>query len=563
MTLQSSADLRTQFKSLRTRSDVAALLGMSEERLIYLLYRVNPYSYRTFKLSKRSGGLRDISAPPWPLKVLQRRLSNILNSVYDPPRAVHGFVPGRSIVSNAQTHVGKRWILNIDLKDFFPSIHFGRVQGLFSGKRYNLPSEVSLVLAQICTHNAQLPQGAPTSPIISNMICNSMDYRLAKLARELRCNYSRYADDISFSTNQSQFPQELAIKGPDWSADSVVIGSQLNRLISGCGFVVNGEKKRLQVLDAHQEVTGLTVNQFPNVSRKYVRQIRAMLHAWGKFGYDAAEEEFLRRFDTRTRRSQPSFAEVVKGKIMFLRMVKGHDDGSFRKFARTLHRLDPDLIEDLPESPPYIQDSSGTGQWVKWFKEYSDLVYQMTVRKDGKESSGTAFAFSEKVIGTAGHTLVGQIWLSPPFADGQELSADKDTVRDESVDVGIIPFPSGLPKSIPIRYKTVQVGEQIAAIGYATPPGTQPALGLYPGIVESKAKSYDEATEIIHTTIDQSGGLSGSPVIDRGGKLIGIVIENSSLQVTEGFPGRIFHRVLPVAYLSKLTSHRSETAGAI
>ena len=162
--------------------DVAKLLDYRYSALVYQLYKVSDdEKYETFEIPKKAGGSRTITVPSRVLKLIQRRLAEVLQNTYKPKPVVYGFVPGKNIVDNAKMHKKKNWVLNIDLEDFFSSINFGRVRGMFIGKPYNLPASVATVLAQICIYKNQLPQGAPTSPVVSNMICAKMDSELQDL----------------------------------------------------------------------------------------------------------------------------------------------------------------------------------------------------------------------------------------------------------------------------------------------------------------------------------------------------------------------------------------------
>lgn len=332
-------DLRDQFDRLYTAQDVAKLLDISYSNLSWHIHR-KPSSqrYEPFTIKKKSGGLRQINAPKGGLKIIQSKLNQVLQAVYKPKPSVFGFVPGRNIVKNADQHKGQRYILNLDLEDFFPSIHFGRIMGMFMARPYERPKDVARTLAQICCHDTLLPQGAPTSPVISNMICSKMDSELQRIASQNRCWYSRYADDLTFSTSLQEIPKALAYHSPnDGSRRGVVeAGGRLEQIIKKNGFSINTDKVRLHIRNFRQEVTGLTVNVKPNVRRKYVRQIRAMLHAWEKFGLDAAQQEFLSVYDVQKHRGphhqNPNFRYVVRGKIEFLGMVRGHGDGIYIKF---------------------------------------------------------------------------------------------------------------------------------------------------------------------------------------------------------------------------------------
>jgi RNA-directed DNA polymerase len=345
---QNCEELRKQFLDLKEPRDVARLLEVPYHRLMYHI-SVLPENkrYRDFSIPKKSGRYRTISAPCTSLKILQRKLSQVLYSVYEPKSSVHGFVPARSILTNARKHSHKRFILNIDLKDFFHSIHFGRVQGIFMKPPYNLPKEVAVVLAKICCYSKRLPQGAPTSPIVSNMVCARMDSELRKLAKEFKCTYyTRYADDITFSTTLSQFPSELAYEDSE-SISKLFVGKKLTAIIEGNGFSINQDKVRLQHKSQHQEVTGLTVNQFPNVRRSFIREISAMLNAWDKFELESVEQRYREKCQkdfeisgyTPKIKEIPSYKEVLRGKINFLGMVRGKDNATYLTYSKWFHTL--------------------------------------------------------------------------------------------------------------------------------------------------------------------------------------------------------------------------------
>lgn len=329
-------ELQQEFFSLKRPGDIAKLLEVSYSQLIYHLYKMpQNEKYVEFLIPKKSGHPRTITAPITALKILQTKLSQVLYSVYEPKASVHGFLPSRSIVTNAKQHLRKRFVLNIDLEDFFGSIHFGRVRGIFIAPPYNLPEEVATVLAQICCHSNKLPQGAPTSPIVSNMVCTRLDSQLRLLAKDFKCTYTRYADDITFSTTLNNFPQEVAHVSTEQDNLRLVLGDRLISIIRSNGFDINEQKIRLQHRKQHQEVTGLTVNQFPNVSRDYVRKISSMLHAWDKFGLDSAEQRYVEKYSKEPRKFQeepPRFREILRGKINFLGMVRGKDDEIYRKY---------------------------------------------------------------------------------------------------------------------------------------------------------------------------------------------------------------------------------------
>ncbi len=380
----SNDELRTRFSSLTTREDIAQLLDVTDYKLRYHLYiSASNQRYKVFNIPKKSGRNRIISAPRSAIKILQQKLNQVLHSVYESKAPVHGFTLKKSVVTNASMHLRQRYILNLDLEDFFPSINFGRVRGLFLSAPYNCKPAVATVLAQICCHNNSLPQGAPTSPIISNMICAQMDSQLRRLAQKHRCIYTRYADDITFSTSLSRFPQSLAYNYDQFG--QLIIGKEMKQIIEDNGFKINLNKVRLQTRSHSQEVTGIIVNSKLNVSRRYVRQIRAMLHAWEKHGLDNAQTEFWAKHDDKWRNSsssKPSFKRVVKGKIAYLGMVRGKFDDIYLKFLTQLQKLAPELVKKSQVSKVELLELPCPEIWTEGKTDWKHLKAALHILQD-------------------------------------------------------------------------------------------------------------------------------------------------------------------------------------
>ncbi|MGI6510061.1 MAG: reverse transcriptase domain-containing protein [Erysipelotrichaceae bacterium] len=200
---------------IKARKEVAELIGIELKELNRVLYKEKVDNlYKTFNIPKKNGGVRVIHAPKDRLKYIQRKLSDKLAKIHQDYldknniKSVisHGFQKGKSIMTNAYVHNHKKFILNIDISDFFPSFNFGRVRGYFiKSKEFNFSKEVSTIIAQLACHDGKLPQGAPTSPMISNLIFNIVDLRILALAKKYKLDYTRYADDLSFSTNNKAF----------------------------------------------------------------------------------------------------------------------------------------------------------------------------------------------------------------------------------------------------------------------------------------------------------------------------------------------------------------------
>lgn len=280
----------------KTKPELAALLGVSPAFLTKVLYKLGVNTqYHQFDITKKSGGIRTISAPSDELKDIQSKLSGLLLDCKDVIHKnnkikctlSHGFERERSIITNAQIHRGKKNVLNLDLEDFFGSFNFGRVRGFFiSNRDFRLDPHIATVIAQIACFNNVLPQGSPCSPVIANFITNILDIRLSRLAKKNGCSYTRYADDITLSTRRNAFSYVI-IK----DLDNLILGSKLQGEIRRAGFFINDKKTRVQFKDSRQETTGLIVNKKVNVKSEYWRLTRAMAHNQFKKGQFQVKEQ--------------------------------------------------------------------------------------------------------------------------------------------------------------------------------------------------------------------------------------------------------------------------------
>jgi len=268
----------------RTEEELAAALGISQKELWFFAIhreRERQPHYITFAIPKRSGGKRLIMAPKRRLKMVQRKLLELLVEKLPVSEHAHAFRRGRSIRTGAEPHVGKRFVLKLDLKDFFPSVTFARVRGLLIAYGYSYP--VATTLTILMTEAERQPvevdgtifhvpvgerhcvQGAPTSPGLCNSLLLRLDRRLAGLAKKRGLVYTRYADDLSFS---GDVDRNAANK----------FRSLVNRIAGEEGFTVNRDKTRLMGQGNRQTVTGVVVNQVIGLSRQERRRLRAMAH---------------------------------------------------------------------------------------------------------------------------------------------------------------------------------------------------------------------------------------------------------------------------------------------
>lgn len=291
--------------------------------------------YKTFEIPKKSGGTRQICSPCGNLKWFQICINEILKVLYTPSPYAMGFVCGRSIVDNARMHTNQNYVFNVDLKDFFPSIDQARVWKRLQLAPFNFNQTISAIIAGLCSMSSiryvedkpfgkcyVLPQGAPTSPLLTNAICDTLDRRLHGLAKRFGLHYSRYADDITFSSMHNVYQPESVFR------------KELERIITEQYFTINSKKIRLNHCSKRQEVTGLTVGTKINVSRKYVKDLRSILHIWEKYGFDAAYATFYPRYKSekcQLHRGEPNLINVISGKLCYLKMVKGDNDPIYSK----------------------------------------------------------------------------------------------------------------------------------------------------------------------------------------------------------------------------------------
>ncbi len=333
---------------LHTASDLARLLGISVGRLRWLTFHRRTAAlvhYHRFDLPKKTGGLRRISAPKPQLKAAQQVVfTKLLGHLHDVARlgeSAHGFVATRSVVTNAAPHVGQAVVVNLDLRDFFPSVSFGRVRGLFRGMGYS--GVVATLLALVCTEpprvavdvdgrrvhvavgDRQLPQGACTSPALTNLLCRRLDARLRGIASKLGYRYTRYADDLTFS----------ATDGDDVSA----LLFRVRRVIVDEGFVEHPEKTRVMRHGRRQEVTGVVVNRRLAVPREDVRRLRAVLHQASRDGLAAQR----RPGPDGSLPSMASFVAKLRGQIAWVQMV---DRAKGDRLRRTLDALVDDVVKE-------------------------------------------------------------------------------------------------------------------------------------------------------------------------------------------------------------------------
>ncbi|MCO6497695.1 MAG: RNA-directed DNA polymerase [Chitinophagaceae bacterium] len=383
--------VRTQFAELQSKEDLVNLLSDAKTMLYgekckpiqlkSLTYYANPVlckkRYQTFTIKKKSGGERTINAPVKGLKSILRSLNFVLQCMYEAHEAATGFVLEKSIVDNAKKHVGHHYVLNMDLKDFFHTFDRNRVKMGFMSEPFNLKGEkepLAFLLASLCTHPFEidgevktvLPQGSPTSPTLTNILCKKLDRRLTGLAKRFGATYTRYADDITFSSPHNIYTDEEFNK-------------ELKRIIEeDQKLVINPKKTRLQKTGYRQEVTGLIVNDKVNIRRRYVKQIRIWLYYWEKYGYEKAEQIFKRDYIAdkgHVKNVNAHLVNVLDGKLEFLKMVKGENGNTYPQLKKRFDKL--------------VEKTNPLNQILNiWEQEGIEKAMNEYYKKDAQDSTG-------------------------------------------------------------------------------------------------------------------------------------------------------------------------------
>lgn len=348
--------IKNCFNSMKSKEDFLELLNYckiilyGEKISLFTIKQLNfhysqldnPKRYIKFEIKKKSGQLRTIHSPNATLKAIQRCLNLIFQILYVPHESAYGFIENKSIVGNARIHVGNNYVFNLDLKDFFPSIDQARIWGRLKYPPFNLNAEsgrleLANVVASLCCHKmevernvngnyikttkAVLPQGAPTSPILTNIICERLDWFLKIHADKNGVKYTRYADDITLSSMHNVYQ------------DNSPFIVRVKEIIQKQNFEIKDSKTRLQKRGYRQEVTGLTVNDKVNINKRYISQLRLWLHWWEKGEHDKIQNNYLKDKGN-VKNIKVDIQFVLMGKLEYLKMIKGIKNNQYVSLLR-------------------------------------------------------------------------------------------------------------------------------------------------------------------------------------------------------------------------------------
>lgn len=488
-------------KELSSVAELKSFLSVSDDELAVIAkHRIRMYTI--IPLKKKAGGTRFIQAPNSRLLYLQRKLLQVFEGMYSPRKVAHGFVEGRSAVTNAAQHIKRKHILNVDLKDFFPSISQDRINGLLF--TLGVPLDVCKRVCSICCVRNQLPQGAPTSPILSNMIAMKMDRQFMSFCKPHRIRYTRYADDLTFSvfTNpRSLFSGEVPTPG---KIEANLLSSELTEIVLSNGFTINEKKIRYFGPNSRKEVTGVLVSDTLNLRRTFVRNIRSMLFGIEKHGFPSAQIKFSTRYG-----NIASLREHLRGKISWLSQVKGINDAVYINLARRFNSIFPDY-------PLRIGHSIGE------VRDLSNWVLEADVKVVKKAKQGSAFFLDGFGLVTAYHCVDGakSIEVFHPHEPGTRYSVSVGKFckhRDLAILDHTVPtdkFLALTALSLPI-----QTGERVWILGY---PSFGPGSNLQ--VREAKVVGTQTKSAVKQFIVDGkiNQGNSGGPIVDGFDRVVGV-----------------------------------------
>jgi S1-C subfamily serine protease len=453
--------------------------------------------YSEFEIAKRSGKVRTITAPDRRLKIIQRKLAPLLGRLYRVRNPVHGFVLERSVKTNAEAHGRRRFVVNLDLKDFFPAITEKRIVGLM--RSLGVDKRVADIIARLCCHMGQLPQGAPTSPVLSNMICYRLDTDLLLVAKASRAIYTRYADDITFSSYQPPAPLFEAVVPAAGRFPPDLLAPELRATITSNGFVVHPDKAHYADRNSRRIVTGVKINAGLNVDRRYVRHVRAMLHSVEKLGLADAQTKHS------SSGGKGSLAGHLRGKIAYIAHLKGQTDPVVRSLAQRYNKSFTAKPIKLTPTPEERRDRS------VWVVEHA-------------EHTGTAFFLKGVGLVTAAHCVDGATEVNVLHPSKHTTTFTVEVLHfDKDRDLAVLDY-AAIPATefyeLEASAEAVAVTDTVTAMGYPE-WGLGERLNIRSG--EISLLTIQFGVQMIEVTQQLTQGMSGGPILNIAGEVVGII----------------------------------------
>ena len=323
--------MKSKYKFLNSQLEIEDISSILNVPFSQLIRHIENPNYTKFNIPKKSGGHREVFAPSHDLMKILHVVNKKLRSTYHmmQPKVVHGFTYKTlkekfldiGIKANAKMHVNKKCILNVDIKDFFPSISASGVREIFESPPFNYSRNTATGLALLLCYKGKLPAGAPTSPLISNFYCLKMDSDLLEISKSGNIVYSRYADDLTFSSDDI-IEAEFVVK--------------VSEILKVYGFETNRKKLRKALSFQAQYVTGIKVNQTLNLNRIYYRNLRAVLHSIEQVGISTS----MLKYKDKKRYflgDEHKFLSSVRSRIEYLGYIRGNNDVLYRELKNKLN----------------------------------------------------------------------------------------------------------------------------------------------------------------------------------------------------------------------------------
>lgn len=489
---------------LASEQALLAHLGIGRAEHLFL-NRHAGYRYHLKQVPKRRGGVRTLMIPDDRLKFFQQKLLRLLEPLYIVRAPVHGFVKGKSPITNAKVHAGRPFLLNVDLENFFGTVTRNRVEGVL--RALGLNSDVVRLIGTLCVANNQLPQGAPTSPILANMICYRLDRELMQFAASHRLRYTRYADDLTFSgfvppvgLFEAGIVPSSGLLGP------AQLSAALRQIISGNVFWINPGKVRFSDRKARKEVTGLVVNEFANVRRNFVRNLRAGLYRTERLGPEAAQLEHAAKFG-----EDASLEQALRGQLEWIAQVRGKSFGAYRTLGGRFNALYP--ARPVPIDPTYEE----VARRAVFVLEYGEAE---------QVSQGTAFLLEGVGLVTAHHVLET---MDVPWADlfrahepTKKFKARPSSKQCSHRDLVILEHDLPEEEQAFLKPGTVppRTREPILALGFPSfDHGDE--LSMRPGEIVARPTRHGVKYIEVDATLDN--GLSGGPIVNDRYEVMGVI----------------------------------------
>ncbi len=509
------ANVPTELEDIEAFKDY---LGVSTKELTYL----TTHSVRQYAISfvpKRTRGLRIIEKPNDRMKYIQRRILVKLEEIYVPRNSVHGFVKKRGVITNAAAHQTRPFLLNLDLKDFFGSITYNRVNGLL--RNLHIDGDVSDAITKLTILKNRLPQGAPTSPILANMISFGLDIAMHKYAKKYHMRYTRFADDISISS--------FVLPVANFKDGKVSVGKisvqdlslELVGIIRSAGFELNAEKVWFSDKKLRKEVTGLVVDEFPNVPRKFIRNLRSTLHKISENGFEPTAVDFQVKF-----KSSKNLKDVTRGRVEWVGQVKGRSDPVFRKLADKYNQLFPDATISI--EPTYDEIINRAVWIIDWCEDVDGEV---------KTAQGTGFFLDGIGLITADHVLMGlpsdkTAEIYHPSDIKTKYKVKRSEIFCPHVDVAKLDhdIPCDQFFSLPGSSGGYRKRDEIIAYGFPR-YNTGDQMSEIAGNVT--AVSQISGVERISVSAILNPGISGGPILDKRSHVIGMVHKGGTDEIRQ------------------------------